>query len=302
MAATLSRKIESCLICDSRELHGLPGYERDHLVACDACSFVFSNMRPSREELDKVYSGYSRDAERTEATLQKMRRTVANLKNLSEARRVLDIGCGDGEFLSLFRDLGCQVYGTEYDARTEEVCRKKGIAMLPGGVIPLLDDSGLIESFDLVVFTEIIEHINNPLDVVRNISRLLRKGGILYITTPNFASLERRVLGPQWGMICYPEHISFYSPRTINHLMRKCGYQKLSLRTENVSIFRIVQFLNQRKLGARLTGGLDPERVAAAAQNAVQRRPGLVLAKKAINTALNATGAGTSLIAMYRRA
>lgn len=298
----MNSKIENCSICSAQKLRKLNGYEKDHLVTCEECSFVFSNIRPSQEELDKVYSGYSRDFGRTEATLQKMRETAVWLKNLSNAKRVIDVGCGDGGYLSIFKNLGCQVYGTEFDSRTEEICRNKGITMLQGGIMPLLDEFEGQEKFDLVIFTEVIEHINNPLDVIENISRLLRKGGLMYITTPNFASLERRVLGPQWGMIAYPEHISFYSPKTIDLILRKCGYEKVFLRTENISVFRIIQFLNRRKVAAGSTARFDPEGVAAAAQSAVQNNVVLSFAKKVINTVLNATGAGTSLIAVYRRA
>jgi 2-polyprenyl-3-methyl-5-hydroxy-6-metoxy-1,4-benzoquinol methylase len=177
MGVDMKSKIENCLLCGSQKLRKLDGYEKDYLVTCEECSFVFSNVRPSREELDKAYGGYSRDFLRTEATLQKMRETAANLKNLSKAKHIIDIGCGDGEFMRIFKDLGCQVYGTEYDLRTEEICQNKGITMLQGDFMPSLDSCENPEKFDLVVLTEVMEHINNPLEVMKNISNLLRKGG-----------------------------------------------------------------------------------------------------------------------------
>src|SRR3990172_6657255 len=140
MGACVKLRNEACLICGSEKLRKLIGYEKDHLVTCERCSFVFSILRPSQEELDSVYGGYAREFGRTEATSQKMRETAAILKNLSGATRVIDIGCGDGEFLRIFRDLGCQVYGTEYDPRTEEICRNKGITMLRGGVMPVVGE------------------------------------------------------------------------------------------------------------------------------------------------------------------
>lgn len=279
----------------------MKGYEKDHLVTCLKCSFAFSNVKPSQEELDKVYGGYSREVGRTETTLQKMMYLALSLKNLSKAKRVIDIGCGDGEFLSMFKGLGCEVFGTEYDPRTEEICRNKGITMLRGGVMPSLSGLGNPEKFDLVIFTEVIEHINNPIDVIENIFHLLKKDGLLYVTTPNFESLERRVLRAQWGMICYPEHISFYSPSTLNSILKRCGFEKVSLRTENISFFRIIQFLNRRKFFAGSNSYRDPEAVAAAASTAVQNSAVLLSVKKIINTILDITGTGTSLIAVYRK-
>lgn len=297
----MNSKIANCLICGSEQLRKLSGYEKDHLVSCEKCSFVFSNVRPSQEELDKVYGGYSRDVGRTEATLKKMREIALKLKNLSKAKRVIDIGCGDGEFLSIFKGLGCDVFGAEYDPRTEDICRNKGITMLRGGVMPSLGGNGNPEQFDLAIFTEVIEHINNPMDVIENISHLLKKDGMLYVTTPNFASLERRMLGAQWGMIAYPEHISFYSPRTLDSILKRCGFEKVSLRTENISIFRVIQFFNRRKVSAGSNSHRDPEEVAAAAQTAVQKNVVLLFIKKMVNAILDITGTGTSLIAIYRK-
>lgn len=109
------------------------------------------------------------------------------------------------------------------------------------------------------------------------------------------------MLRAQWGMICYPEHISFYSPRTLDSILKRCGFEKVSLRTENISVFRIIQFLNRRKFSAGSNSHRDPEAVAAAAQTAVQNSAVLLSVKKIINTILNITGTGTSLIAVYRK-
>jgi hypothetical protein len=75
----------------------------------------------------------------------------------------------------------------------------------------------------------------------------------------------------------------------------------VSLRTENISVFRIIQFLNRRKFSAGSNSHRDPEAVAAAAQTAVQNSAVLLSVKKIINTILNITGTGTSLIAVYRK-
>jgi len=296
-----NKYIKNCLICGSNQLRKMKGYEKDHLVRCQHCSFVFSNVKPSQEELDEVYRGYSREVTRTKLTLEKMGHVALKLKNLQKCKRVLDIGCGDGEFLKIFKDMGCEVFGTEYDPIAEDICRNKGIAMLGGGLMPSVDGGKQLEQFDLVVLTEVIEHVNNPIDVIENISQLLKKDGLLYLTTPNFSSLERRVLLGQWGMFCYPEHISFYSPRTLNAILRRCGYEKVSLTTENISVFRIIQFLNRKKVSAGSISNRNPELVAAAAQTAVSNSRLLLFAKKIVNVILNITNTGTSLIAVYRK-
>jgi 2-polyprenyl-3-methyl-5-hydroxy-6-metoxy-1,4-benzoquinol methylase len=293
--------IVNCLICRCDQLRKMKGYEKDHLVICEKCSFVFSNVKPLQEELDEVYKGYSRGNARTEITLQKMRQVARELSGLSKAKRVLDIGCGDGEFLSIFKDMGCEVFGTEFDSTAESICRNKGITMLQGGLVPSLGVGEQLEQFDLVVLTEVIEHVNTPIELIENISHLLKKDGLLYVTTPNFASLERRVLRTKWEIICYPEHISFYTPKTLNTVLSKCGYEKVSLRTENISIFRIMQFLNRQNVSAGSISHRDPELVSAAAQSLVKNSRLLQVVKKIFNAILNFTNTGTSLIAVYRK-
>lgn len=297
-----SPEIHRCLLCSGTELRVLPGYEKDHLVACKSCAFTFSARHPTSEELDKVYGSYQRDFVRTEMTLQKMRETARRLKDASQARRVIDVGCGDGEFLRCFGELGCEVFGSEYGAEAEEVCRRKGITMLVGGVMPSMPVGYPEAGFDLAIFTEVIEHVQNPREVLGNLWQLLRPGGLLYVTTPNFASLERRMIGPQWGMIAYPEHLSYYSPDTLDYALRMAGFERISLSSENVSLFRIVQYLNRRKSTAQGGGRLDAESMSAVAQKAVQGNVVLRLVKRMINACLRWTGSGTSLVALYRRA
>src|SRR3954452_364817 len=64
---------------------------------------------------------------------------------------------------------------------------------------------------------------------------LLRPGGALYLTTPNFNSLSRRVVGPRWRAIEYPEHLNLFTPRTLDGLLTRAGLTKADLRTTGIS-------------------------------------------------------------------
>lgn len=214
---------------------------------------------------------------------------------MTSLKNVLDVGCGDGNFLSVFLSMGCGAYGTEFDDESRMVAAAKGVIMLEGGLQPSLPPG--ISGFDLVIFTEVIEHINNSKEVLSNFHDLLNPGGLLFITTPNFASLERRLLGPDWGMIMYPEHISYYSPRTLDRLASDCGFNSVDTYTENISLFRIVQYLNSFRKKSRL----DAEIVSAHAQAFVSSNPLAAGIKLVVNRILRITGSGSSLVAIYRR-
>jgi 2-polyprenyl-3-methyl-5-hydroxy-6-metoxy-1,4-benzoquinol methylase len=210
-------------------------------------------------------------------------------------RNVLDVGCGDGHFLAIFAEKGCSTYGTEFDHKSAIVAESKGVRMLEGGLLPDLPAD--ISGFDVIVFTEVIEHINIPRTVINHFVKLLNPGGLLFITTPNFDGLERLMIEPDWGMIMYPEHISYYSPRTLDKIVTSCGLIKLRTHTENISIFRVVQFFNR----FRKVGKIDPEKVSARAQTLASDNKIVKLVKNSLNVILRLTNLGSSIVAVYQK-
>jgi len=298
-----NEQISECLLCSSPDVKPLAGYENNYLVRCASCSFVFSSVKPTKEELDKIYGGYNYGrVSDTDLTTEKKKVLIDKLMSLRKIKNVLDIACGSGEYLRQFKALGCNVFGTEYDSRLEEVATMKGITMLSGGLMPERPNGQT--GFDLVIFTDIIEHINNPRQVIDNCRAIMSDGGILYITTCNFASIERIILGNKWNDICYPEHIAYYSPRTLNALLTGLGFERIMLKTENISIYTIVRSMQL----AGVVGGTvhGPDNVAQRVSNRAQSFTSKHLVGKTIrsllNAALQATGTGTSMVGVYKKA
>jgi 2-polyprenyl-3-methyl-5-hydroxy-6-metoxy-1,4-benzoquinol methylase len=291
-----SETIDNCLICGSDSLKTLKNYEKDHLVRCRHCSFVFSRLRPTEDELNQTYAAYQRGSNApTEITLEKLRARAKWLCGQTNVRTVLDVGCGDGHFLAMFSEMGCKTYGTEFDRESAKIAESKGAVMLEGSLTPALPES--ISGFDVIIFTEVIEHINNPRAVLDHFYKLLNPGGLVFITTPNFDGLERFMLGPGWGMIMYPEHITYFSTRTLDDVVRLSGLNKVKTYTENISLFRIVQFFNRfRKIGQ-----VDAERVSAQAQSLVSQNKVAGLIKSGINGVLRVTNLGSSIVAVYKK-
>ena len=78
--------------------------------------------------------------------------------------------------------------------------------------------------FDIITSFEVVEHINNPKEEINNYNQILRKGGLFYCTTPNFNSLSRRILKAKWNTICYPEHLSYYTIKTLTKLLKDTNF------------------------------------------------------------------------------
>ena len=63
-------------------------------------------------------------------------------------------------------------------------------------------------------------------------------GGLAYVTTPNFNSLSRHILKSKYNIITYPEHLSYYSPRTLKKLFKKSGFKNKKIKTTGISLTR----------------------------------------------------------------
>jgi SAM-dependent methyltransferase len=290
-----------CPLCErplgDRGVRPLTGFERDHIVRCRACGFHFSSLQPSPADYAEVYGAYdygAEDAARSDLSMQREAEIAQRLLQGRDRARVLDIAAGAGRFLEPFRALGCECFATEFNEEMQAYLRAKGFQTLEGGLFPQGDEG----SFDIIVFTEIIEHINNPMPVLRSISALLKPGGRLYVTTPNFNSLERRLLGQDWGMICFPEHITYWTPRDLDCALRGTGLTKASLVVENISPYRIIQALKKGRLKG-VVGNVSEQGFSDFAQAKVASSRMLSLAKSTVNRLLRATGLGSSIVAIY---
>jgi len=134
--------------------------------------------------------------------------------------KVLDIGCGDGAFLKRADQIGWEAWGVEPDAKA--VARLSGFNVLQGSLpnIPLPD-----ASFDYITLSHVIEHLHDPVVALKEIHRLLKPGGQVWIATPNIESLGHRLFGATWIGIQSPTHLVLFNRRAIRHALASSGFQ-----------------------------------------------------------------------------
>lgn len=226
----------ACLLCQSVELRALVGYEKAGLVQCRSCRFVFSRFIPTLSQLISHYETYPRQDQISPITLKRYEELAAKLEPYATRRLWIDVGCGNGHLLSTVQKRGWVAHGTEFTDTAVELCKQKGISMQQGVLDTSHYQSG---SFDVVSFIEVLEHINTPHDELDKFHSLLRQGGLLYITTPNFNSHARYLLKADWSIIEYPEHLCYYTPYTLDKLLTKHGFKKISLTTTGINLSRL---------------------------------------------------------------
>ncbi len=287
----MSIQVIFCPICSGEKFKSIPKFKSHHIVKCTSCSFIFSNRVPLPSELDDVYNNYRYEATiETAATLSKKEVIAKRLISIKPTLKVLDVGCGNGAWLDAFKNLGCQTYGTEYNEYQMRIAKSKGHIILEGGLFP---QTLSIDKFDVIIFTEVIEHILNPVPVLNHLNSLLIDGGHIFITTPNFSAIERVVLGGKWGMLCYPEHLGYFTPRTLHLALKNTGFTRVKMYTENVSIFRILQAIGVKK-GSQ-------EKISDSLQSLTKKNALLSFCKIIVNKFLDFWGVGVSIVALYKK-
>jgi len=293
-------KLDSCILCGSKNIQTLKKYSNAYLTKCSDCGMVFSSKNPSLHELEEYYKGYGRNDYLSPITIKRYNEILDSFESARKTNRLLDVGCGIGYFLEVAKERGWEVYGTEYTHKAIEICESKGITMHKG----VLDPSNYTpESFDVITSFEVIEHINTPNPEIANISSLLRKDGIFYITTPNFNSTLRYYLGPKYNVIGWPEHLSYYTPSSLKQLVTKHQFKPLFIHTTGISITR---FLSSKKPStaeeiregtAFIAKDTEDEKL----RNRFESNKLLGLLKKTMNSTLNFTGKGDALKGLFKK-
>ena len=276
-----------CLVCESKNLNPLNGFEKHHLTKCGSCGFVFCKPIPTQDELNEVYKGYGRNDYLSDLTIQAYERVLDSFEPFRKTNKLIDVGCGIGYFLEVAKRRGWEVYGTEFTEEAVTICEEKGASMKLG---PLNTDNYDPESFDVICSFEVIEHINNPLEELASFNKLLRKGGLVYCTTPNFNAVERYQLGTDWNVLTYPEHLSYYTPKTLKRVFNVAGFKTKKVLATGVSLTRIKKSKGTSDQ-AIVSATSDDEKL----RNQIAGNPLLGVAKDIINWKLTLFGVGNSL-------
>ncbi|APZ43969.1 class I SAM-dependent methyltransferase [Acidihalobacter ferrooxydans] len=135
--------------------------------------------------------------------------------------RLLDVGCGNGEFLAAAQSAGWECVGVDFDLKAVEMARSQGIEAHLGA----LEAQGFKDGcFDAITLCHVIEHVHDPSELLRECSRLLRPNGLLWIATPNANSLVHRWFGANW-LAFVPHHLILFNSTALQQRLESQGFK-----------------------------------------------------------------------------
>lgn len=172
---------------------------------------------------------------------------VGRLTALSAETRWLDFGCGNGGLVRHARaTVGCQAIGYEEGAIAAEG-RKAGIP-----IVDRADLQGREGTFEVVTAIEVLEHVTEPLEVLGQIRRLLRPGGVFFYTTGNALPQRDRLLA--WSYFVPEIHISLYEPSSMQVALERAGFEPRQLGYvpgwDKITAFKVLKNLRRRRATA----------------------------------------------------
>lgn len=242
-----------CNLCNSEDYGQLFSAGDDNLtkqgmfsvVRCRHCGLVYINPRPAKEgmaefypaayyKLEKSESNYLLSILKDKRSIKEMVRNCHEIERLKEKGKILDVGCGRGDFLSCMQFRGWETYGVETAEVAVRHCREvQGLNIFHG---ELLEANFPANHFDVVRLWHVLEHVQIPKEILQEINRILKPEGLLVISVPNIDSYEAKIFREKWYALDLPRHLYHFSTKTLKRILEKTKF-KIIYFTRNYDLF-----------------------------------------------------------------
>ena len=266
------------------------------MLLCSRCRSLFTAEIP-RTDAAADYEGVYATDETTvipEFIHKRVREIVSGFSRYRHSNRFLDLGFGSAVFMQVAAAEGWNVSGTEVSRTAVENARRLGFADAFQGD---LTKAGYPDGyFDVVVASEVLEHVADVKRLLKEVVRILRPGGLFWASTPHGRGLSFRLLQLQWSVVYPPFHLQLYSVGGAQTLLSAVGFQRIHLATHGFNPYEVL--LARRDPAASATvrlQNLDRVNTSRQLNEALMRTPVRRACKQMLNSMLNATRLGDRL-------
>lgn len=224
----------NCPICSSSAIREFKKIKSFTLFKCNDCNIVFLNPKLEPDELSKYYDEhyYSDIAYKENAiNLNEYDASINyNLeqfeKRFGKKKSLLEIGAGCGYFLNSAKKYGYNVEGIEIsDFGCKFAKDNFNLNLFQGDVTTFSTN----KTYDLIYMSHSLEHMDNPLEVLKKAYSMLNNNGVLWTIVPNYKSIERYLQNENWEAWSLPYHLFHFEPKTLKSVITKAGFDIISI-------------------------------------------------------------------------
>lgn len=197
-------------------------------LICPRCSVAWTNPPPAISVQDYVEDRVSTSTmhmyKERDALFRKFQRDFARFVQRAAGGRpgghALEVGSSVGYLMEALSDIGYTVEGIEPDVQTADAARERGLVVHPG----VLDSNFIGGPYDIVVMSHVLEHVEHPRTVLAEVLRVLRPGGILALSQPNYRGLVPQIWGTAWYGWQPNQHYWHFTVDSLRQLFTQTGF------------------------------------------------------------------------------
>ncbi len=223
--------VDACPVCEgewARARFALPGVGL-RIVDCAECGLGRVHPLPDLERIAQFYppSYYGVTGAKFVPLVETLVRLVGarHVRTLSRGlkpgARVLDVGCGRGVLLSGLARRGFEAHGFEMSASAAAGVDPRAVVRVGKN---LRDAEYPAEYFDQVIIWHVLEHLPDPRETLQEIRRVLKPGGRIVVSVPNYSSLQARCSGAHWFHLDPPRHLFHFPVEGLRQLLVSTGF------------------------------------------------------------------------------
>jgi len=230
--------VQTCPICGNSSFQSTltckdhsTSHETFELQSCSFCNFVFTSPRPDENIIHKYYASddYISHTNKANSLINRLYLTARSrtlqwkiklLQKYSDSKtiKLLDYGCGTGEFLHTCKKKNWNIAGIEPSASAREQASKKNHVKIASSIPELIDNE-----FDIITLWHVLEHVPNLTEVLQLLKSKLKPTGILIIAVPNHKSWDAKHYKSYWAGYDVPRHLWHFSQKNIEQLSKNNG-------------------------------------------------------------------------------
>lgn len=245
-----------CDVCEHEDFSTLYDMNGKYsIIRCRRCGLWRSYPILKKHEIGQLYEKYhekwgtvGKDAEMHRAMRRDTFRRIFKILSRYKAPygRLLDIGCGTGICMEVGKEFGWDVYGV--DISEEAVASAR--AMLGSRVEALdFENAELIpaSNFDVVIMTDVLEHLNDVTRTINSIHTILKPGGVALIVTVDTGSLFAKLMRNKWLFI-HRQHLVYFSKKNLKLLLGRTGFEILKFQRsfKSTNLYYLGEYFGQK--------------------------------------------------------